>query len=269
MTSRSWMTVSGSVVLTMAGVALAGLLPDPPFTTGGFNPPSATVLKQEQGVGKVISKYVGARTKCDQKAIASLQKAYAAADVPGILAAQVGWTACVATSNTKYLADSAKLVLVGTPLCLNQAGIDGIKNSLDATLPALGILVYCDATFGIDGTTGLAVPATATIGKAEIAVAKAASKAGLAAGKCYTKAATTVNKNLGVLPAADLTKFNDCLAKASSGGLAAIAKLVLGGTLPVCLPGPLGDALIAASVGLGGDYNDETYCASPSGAFID
>ena len=269
MTSRSFKTVAGAATLLVAGVALAGLLPDPPFTGGGFNAPTATVLKQEQAVGKVITKYVGARTKCDQKALASLQKSNAAVDLPGVAAAQVAWSACVATANTKYVAARDKLLLAGTPACLNQAGIDGIKNALDVQLPLLGGIVYCDAFYGVDPVTLMNVPQTTVFVKSEIAVAKAATKAGIAAGKCYTKAASTVFKNLGVLPAADLTKFNDCIAKASAGGAAAVAKLVAAATLPTCLPGATANAVMAAAVGLGGGFNDETYCASPSGAFID
>jgi hypothetical protein len=269
MKSRVMLTLSSAGALLTAGIALAGLLPDPPFTTGGFNPPDATVLKQEQSVGKVITKYVGSRTKCDHKAIGSLQKSHLAVDPAGIAAAQAAWTACVGSANAKYIAARDKLILGGTPACLNAAGIDGIKNQLDVQLPALGGAVFCEATFGNDPVSLLNVPATAAFAKAEIAVAKVATKAGTGARKCYTKAAATVNKNLGTLPAADLIKFNDCLAKAAAGGAAAVAKLVAGGTLPGCLPGPTADLLVSAAVTLGGSFNDETYCQSPSGAFID
>ena len=260
MTSRFLKTASGSVVLLSASVALAGLLPNPPFTTGGNNAPDATVLKQEQSVGKVITGYVAGRTKCDQKAIAALQKFHAAIDPVGVTATETAWTACVAANVTKYNAARDKLVAAGTPTCLNQAGIDAIKTQLDAQLPLLGGIVYCNAFYGTNAVTGQKVPELASMVKSEVGVGKLATKAGVGAGKCYTKAASTVFKNGGTLPAADLTKFNDCITKASAGGTAGVAKLVAGGTLPSCLPGGTATAVVSAAVALGGGFNDETYC---------
>src|SRR5262245_49112422 len=95
----SFLVPTAAAALSVS-VALAGPLPDPPFSGGGFTPADTTVLKQEQGVGKVISKYSASRTKCDQKAVSDLQKAYAAVDAAKVAAAHAKWSTCVTTADT-------------------------------------------------------------------------------------------------------------------------------------------------------------------------
>ena len=271
MNKKVFVTISSSLVTLAAGAALAGTpLPDPPFTAGGFNPPSKDVLKQEQAVGGIIGKYVDARSKCDQKAIGAQQKAYEAGDVAKQTENTGKWTACVQKSNDKYTAARDKQLGKGTPSCLNHAGIGALKGQIDAQLPLLGVLVYCDGgQANPDAGTGLKIPATKDQAKAEVAVAVTAGKAGNGAGKCYTKAATTTQKNGGSLPAADLTKFTDCVNKSATKGADGITKIVAKGTLPGCLTAGTANSLVASAVALGGNFTDETYCASPSAAFLD
>ena len=242
-------------------VALAGPLPDPPFSSGGFNPPDTTVYKQELGVGKVISKYSVSRTMCDQKAVSALQKAYPpTGDGSKVGAAQDKWSICVATANSKYADARDKALLKGTPACLDQAGIDGIKAQVDAQLPALGPILFCDdGAANPDPVVGQDIPDGADEAKAEVAVAKAALKAGTGAAKCYEKALAAVVKNAGALPQADLDKFNLCIQKISDKGAAAVAKLAP--ILPPCLPMGTANAVVGAAASLAGQFTDDTYCA--------
>ena len=271
MNYRTSLLVSGSAIVFSAQVLMAGPLPDPPFQFGGFNPPDQNVLKQELAVGKIISKYAAARASCDQKAVSGLQKAYPpAGDGSKVLDNQTKWTACVAAANAKYVAARDKQLIKGTPPCLNQAGIDAIKSQLDALTPPLAALLYCDdGAASPDPTVGINIPDDKNEAKGEVSAAKNALKAGTDAGKCYDKAASAVFKNGGTILAADLTKFNDCIAKTTGKVNAAMQKLADQGVLPSCLPVVLAQGVGASAVSLGGQFTDETYCASPSAAFID
>jgi hypothetical protein len=258
-------------VLVAAGAAFGGTpLPDPPFTSGGFVPPDSTVYKQEAGVGKILTKYAVSIAKCDWKAVIGLQLAYEPANPTKIQELQNAWTACRAAAGQKYVVARDKLLLKGTPACLDAIAIDGIRGQIDAQFPLLGPLVFCDDDAAApDPVTGLNIPDFKIEAEGEVAAAKVVTKAGVNAGKCYTKGVLYALNFGGTLPAEVLAKIDACLTKASDGGNAAMAKLDQTQKLPACLPLAGAQILVGAAVDLAGQFTDETYCASPSGAFVD
>jgi hypothetical protein len=259
-----------AVCLT-ASVAIAGTpLPTPPFTTGGFLPPDGLAYKQEVAVGKLLSKYALGRTKCDQKALLALQLAYEPVGMAKVPAVQAAWTECQAGLVLKYEVARDKLLLKGTPACLDQVGIDAIRAQLDAQFPLLAPVVYCDGDAAApDPVTGLDIPDFRNEATGEAAAAAVVAKAGTYASRCYALALKEAFKAGGTIASDILDKINACLEKASASGLAAMTKLDQTQSLPSCLPLATAQALVASAVALAGQFNDETYCASPSGAFVE
>ena len=262
--------LAGAAVLAANG-ALAGTpLPDPPFSSGGFVPPDSLAYKQEVTVGKLLTKYAATIAKCDMKAVIGLQLAYQPANPTKIQDLQDAWTACHATAGTKYGLTRDKILLKGTPSCLDQAGIDAIRAQIDAQFPLLAPFVYCDGDAAApDPVTGINIPDFKIEASGEVSAAKVVTKAGINAGKCYTKALLYAFKLAGVLPPDVLTKIQDCLTKASDSGNTAMAKLDQTQKLPSCLSLTTAQNLVASAVALAGQFSDDNYCASPSGAFVD
>lgn len=255
----------------IASAALAGTpLPNPPFSSGGFVPPDSTVFKQEVAVGKVVTKYAASIAKCDQTAVLALQLAYEPANQQKVPAVQNAWTACRAGAGTKYALLRDKLLLKGTPACLDQAGIDGIRAQIDAQFPLLGPIVYCDSDAAApDPVTGLNIPDFKNEASGEVSAARVVTKAGTLAGKCYAKAVTYALKLGGTLTPDILAKINACIDKAQAGSDAAMMKLDQTQKLPSCLPLATAQGLGSSAVNLAGQFTDENYCASPSGAFVE
>jgi hypothetical protein len=252
-------------------VALAGTpLPDPPFSNGGFVPPNSIVGKQEIAVLKILTKYAVNRTKCDQKAVIGLQLAYEPTNqgkVPGL---QDAWTACVAKVGLQYTAGRDKQLLKGTPACLDQAGIDAIRDQIDGQFTLLDPQVYCDdGAAAPDPVTHLNIPDFKKEAAGEVSAAKVLVKAGTLASKCYGSAVVAALRNAGSLPPDILGKIEGCITKASTVGNAAMADLDQTQKLPDCLPLANAQGLVATVVGLGGQFTDLQYCASPSGAFVE
>src|SRR5262245_30019307 len=195
-------TMAAGIVLLASSIAFGTPLPNPPFTSGGFVPPDSDVYKQESAVSKLLNKYAVSKTKCDQKAVLALQLAYEPPGAPKVPAVQAVWTACQAKVLLKYEATRDKLLLGGTPPCLNQAGIDAIRDQLDTQIGLLGPIVYCDddgSGNAPDPVTGLNIPDFKNEAVGEVATAKVLTKAGRYAGKCYTLAAKYAFKLAGVL----------------------------------------------------------------------
>lgn len=255
-------TISGTAMVLAAGVALAGTpLENPPFTNGGFVPPNKDVLKAETASGGIVTKYTGAITKCDQKLVVALNKA--GIDLGKIADANTKWNDCKLKANTKFNDSVVKQIAKGkNPSCLDGAAIGGIKGQIDALLAINNPLVYCDGP--TDPGSGFKIPTTSNFAKGETGVGAAAVKAGSAVAKCFNKSVDADFKG-----AVDQTKHTDCVNKAAAKGLDTVNKLNGKSLLPGCLPLGVAAAIINIGVGAGGDYTDETFCASPSGAFID
>jgi len=255
-------TVIAGAICLASSIALATPLPNPPFMTGGFVPPDSDVYKQEVAVGKLLTKYALSKTKCDQKAVIALQLAYEPPGAPKVPDVQADWTECQGKVLLKYQVARDKLLLKGTPACLDQAGIDAIKGQLDTQIGLLGVVVYCDADAAApDPVTGLNIPDFKNEASGEVAVAKVLTKTGRYGGKCYSLALKYAFKLGGVLPSDILDKVNACFEKAAELGHTAVDKLEQTQQLPDCLPAANAHALVDATVTLSGDFNDETYCA--------
>jgi hypothetical protein len=263
--------VTASAVGLAAGIALAGTpLPNPPFTTGGFVPPDSLAFKQEVSVGKLLSKYSLGRAKCDWSALIGLQLAYEPANMGKVPEVQQKWTDCQAKNGLKYTVTRDKLLLKGTPACLDQAGIDGIRAQIDAQFPLLGAIVYCDdGAAAPDPVTGLNIPDFKNEASGEVSAAKVVTKAGTLAGKCYSLALKYAFKFGGTIPPEVMPKIDACFAKASDGANLAMDKLDQTQKLPDCLPVATAKFLVDQTIDLAGQFNDENYCASPSGAFVE
>ena len=263
--------VTAGAGLAVASAAIAGTpLPDPPFSTGGFVPPDSIAFKQEVAVAKFLTKYSKNRAKCDQKAVPALQLAYEPANPTKIPELQDKWTACVAKVGLKYEAGRDKLITRGTPACLDQATIDGMRSLIDTLVPLLGAIVFCDGDGAApDPVTGLNIPDFKKEAEGEVAASKVALKAGLYAGKCYLLALKYAFKLGGALDPDVLATIDACFAKASDAGNAAMEKLDQTQKLPACLPLATAEALVADTIDSAGLLNGLNYCASPSGAFVD
>jgi len=203
--------------------------------------------------------------------VLALQLAYEPANQQKVPAVQNAWTTCRAGASTKYAVLRDKLLLKGTPACLDQAGIDGIRAEIDAQFPLLGPIVYCDGDAAApDPVTGLnIIPDFKIEASGEVSAAKVVTKAGTLAGKCYTRAVTYAFKLGGMLPPDILARIDACIAKAQTGSDTAMAKLDQTQKLPSCLPLATAQGLGASAVSLAGQFTDENYCASPSGAFVE
>jgi hypothetical protein len=263
-------TVTAGAVFLTATLAVAGTpLPNPPFTAGGFVPPDSLVFKQEVAVGKILTKYAVGKSKCDQKAVIALELAYEPVGMPKVPAVQQAWSDCQAKVQAKYVTLRDKLLLKGTPACLDQAGIDAIKAQIDAQFPLLAPIVYCDGDAAApDPVTGLNIPDFKIEASGEVSASKVVTKAGVLAGKCYTLALKYAFKLGGTLPPEVLAKVDACLMKASDAGNTAMDKLDQTQKLPSCLPLGTAQALVTTTIGVAGQFSDDTYCASPSGAFV-
>ena len=137
----------------------------------------------------------------------------------------------------KYEVTRDKLLLKGTPACLDQAGIDAIKGQLDAQIGLLGGVVYCDTGAAApDPVTGLNIPDFKIEASGETSAAKVLTKTGVSAGKCYSLALKYAFKLGGTIPPDILAKVDACFTKASDKGLEDMAKLDQTQKLPACLP---------------------------------
>ena len=253
----------------IASAALAGTpLPNPPFSSGGFVPPDSTVLKQEVASGR-SSQVRGRVAKCDQTAVLR-SSSHTSRRISRRSRPCRTRTACRAGAGTKYAVLRDRLLLKGTPACLNQAGIDGIRAQVDAQFPLLGPIVYCDGDAAApDPVTGLNIPDFKNEASGEVSAAKVVTKAGTLAGKCYAKAVTYAFKLAGTLTPDILGKINACIDKAQAGSDAAMVKLDQTQKLPACLLLATAQGLGSSAVDLAGQFTDENYCASPSGAFVE
>jgi hypothetical protein len=266
---RSGFLVLGVIVL-WAGIAAAGTpLPDPPFSNGGFVPPDALAYKNEGYVAKLMSKYATTRAKCDYTAVLGLQLAYTPANPTKVSEVQAKWTACTQKIDAYYVKTRDKLVLKGTPSCLDQAGIDAIRAQLDLQLPALGSVVYCDGEGASpDPVTGIDIPDKKQEADGEVALAKVLIKVGAYAARCLDKAAGLAFKLGGTIDAANLAKIQACIDKIHTYGMDSVAKLDQTQKLPDCLPLATAQGIVDITVSTAGQFTDDVYCASPSGAFL-
>jgi hypothetical protein len=226
--------------ITMAGTPLGG-------DDTGFIAPDSATLKCEDGVGKAASKLAGAVFKCQiAQADGSLKAGGVSQDDD----------ACETAAKTAYGATVGKLT--NCPTCLNPSTtgdntisqIDGLANGA----------LYCDGTTPFGGDDNGNIPPSTTSAKCEDTAVKAVAKLTGAIAKCHAKQADTSFKT--GTPADDEACENAASAKFTT----ATSKLTTP-TCPACLVNLLptvGNLALSMIDGM----NGATYCASPSGAFL-
>jgi hypothetical protein len=273
-TARLVVTSLCAAGVVLGGTALAGTpLPDPPFSGGGFVPPTKLALTQELNAAKLIAKYAGKRAKCDHAALIALQLAYEPVGTPKVPEVQQKWTQCVQKVDLFYTVQRDKLLLKGSPSCLGQTGIDVLRALVDAQFSLLASIVYCDGDAAApDPVTGLDIPDFKQEAEGEMDAGKGILKARLYAGKCYMKAVNVAFKfipSFGMLPPEQLATIEACLQKASDVVNASLLKLDQTQKLPACFPLATAQSAADNAVAATGLITAINYCASPSGAFVD
>ena len=263
--------VSAGAICLTASITFAGTpLPNPPFSSGGFVPPDSIAFKQEANVGKLLTKYALGLVKCDQSTLIALQLAYEPANMQKVPDVQAKWTACEGAVLSKYQIGRDKLLLGGTPTCLDQAGIDAIRAQIDAQVLLLRPRVFCDGDAAApDPITGLNIPDFKNVANGEAAAAKVVTKAGTLAGKCYVLALKYAFQFAGLIPPEQLGRVTACLTKAGIVGDTAMETLDQTQKLPSCLPLAAAEQLVSETIAVAGQFTDDTDCASPSGAFVE
>lgn len=258
-------------LLAMAVPALAGTpLPDPPFSSGGFVPPTSLDLKIESYVGKSLLKYLVNSRKCDYKAVNALQLAYEPANTTKIPAEEAKWQLCRQKVSDRYAYERDAFIAKGAPPCLDQAGIDAIRVLVDAELAGTQAFVFCDADAAApDPATGLNIPDTNPEANAEAAVTKVLLRLYGYSYKCYLYGAKYAFKFGGTIPPEVMVKVDACFQKAQLKSDGAMATLDQQQKLPDCISLAAAQAAGSAAIAFQGTLTDETYCASPSGAFLD
>jgi len=235
-------------LLLTGGIAMAGTPLGGDDT--GFIAPDKTTLKCEDGVGKAASKLAGAVFKCQQKQ----------ADTSLKLGSSQDDDACEATAEGKYNATVMKLT--GCPPCLDTGGIrDNTVSQINGL--ANGAL-YCDPPTGgtpFGGDDSGNIPPSKTSAKCEDTAVKAVAKLTGAIAKCHAKQADTSLK-LGS-PQDD----EACESAASTKFTSATSKLTVANGCPSCLVTLL-PTVGSVALSMIDTMNGTTYCASPSGAFL-
>ena len=269
MRSAFYRSISLAAVVLATGVAFATPLPDPPFSNGGVVPSSIT-YKQEYNVSKVLTKYAVNTAKCDYKAVIGLQLAYEPNNATKIAELQALWTACRTKVADRYVVERDRLLLKGTPACLDQAGIDAVRAQIDAQFPLQRPTVFCDGDAAApDPATGLNIPDFKNEAEGEGDVAKLLIKVGPKTWKCYLNAAKTALRFGGTIPPLYMPKIEACFDKVAAYGAEKVATLDQTQKLPDCMPPATAQGLVDTAIDLAGEFTDEIFCASPSGAFLD
>ena len=228
--------------MAMAGTPLGG-------DDTGFIAPDKTTLKCEDGVGKAASKLAGAAFKCQT----------AQADASLKLGSSQDDDTCESAAKTKYDATVGKLT--SCPPCLNAAGTAAIRDNTVNQIDGLAnAALYCAGSTPFGGDDLGNIPPDKTSAKCEDTAVKAVAKLSGAIAKCHAKQADTSFKT--GTPADDDTCEQAAITKFGT----ATSKLTAP-PCPSCLVGLLPTVGSQAEPMID-SMNSNTYCASPSGAFL-
>jgi hypothetical protein len=251
----------GLLALTV-GSAAGTPLPDPPFSSGGFVPPTSLDLRIEGYVGKSLLKYATNSRKCDYKAVIGLQLAYEPENVTKVPELQAKWQLCRQKVSDRYAYERDLFIAKGAPACLDQAGIDAIRAQVDADLAATQAVVFCDGDAAApDPVTQLDVPDFKPEANGEADVAKVLLKLGGYSYKCYLLAVKYAFKFGGAIPPEYLAKIDLCFQKAQTRSDDAMATLDQRQKLPGCISLAAAQAAGTAAIAFQGTLTDEIYCA--------
>jgi len=242
-----FMLMTAAAFTLSAGLAVAGT----PFGADdtGFVPPDKDTAKCEDGVSKEVSKLGAALLKCNIKDSDDQFKNGGTGSFDGV--------ACQVAARGKYDTKTGALTCTGPAACVDRPGLRDLTTTL---INLNGGVVFCDSSSGTaqDAPNTGFVPADKETQKCEDAIAKSASKLLGAIVKCHIKAADQALKGKPYNEEAceqiamgqyDLKTFTilecpSCLGAAAQGALRDLVETLLDGN------------------------NVGSYCASPSGAFL-
>lgn len=231
-------------------------------------------FKCESGTGKALTKFVGAKSKCVSKCLATGRKA--SGPYTECFAPFGGATATCIQDASKGAEAKARAAIIKAcskdcPECYGQATCDTgepFVMTTEGLLDAQGPLVYCTENGG--GTP------TKEVGKCEDAVSKSLVKYVGAYSKCYDKCnANVFNGKIAegsCDPPATDPATQACIAKAQPKAIDGIDKACAdAGANPSCYSAALdsGAEWVALTEGILNGQIPTIACGSPSGAFID
>ena len=233
------------MVALAAGIAVGPARAATPFggDDTGFVPPDKATLKCESSVTKNAAKLTLAVSICHIKA----------ADA-GVKGKTFDEEACETAARGKYDHANGKLIC---PSCIDSATIgDNVETQLDT---ATNAAIYCDTTSGMafGGDDSGFVPANKDAEKCQNLTTKQLALLGGTVSKCHNKLAAQALKGVSfdeeACEDAAVAKFNAFTAKLTN--------------CPACLSSALGTLGQSTADGLDAALA-QTYCASPSGAFL-
>jgi hypothetical protein len=249
---------AGLVLATGVAVAVAGT----PFGGDDFGtiPSNKDTLKCEQSIDKAVGKAVGCIGKCTASEASGKLANDAAEDMCEKNNAGKSCLEKFAASVTKAKTKDTS----GGCNCVNGSAISGIVESV---LDGMNNTVYCDSTsgtpFGGDDTGFIPVAKSATA-KCEASVAKAVSKAVACVIKCH---ASRASGKLADDTAEDACEKNNAGKSCLEKFTASVTKAQAGDTSGGC--NCVSGTGLAGTIESQLDINSAlTYCASPSGAFL-
>jgi hypothetical protein len=240
---------------------------------------SKAVLKCEDTTNKTLGKFIGSKTKCFQKCIATQRKAVTPAfptcfppytdptENACITGSLKGAEAKAGAGIAKACAAAASCPACYTPTtkCSDASGGNPFVQSTETTVDAFGPILYCVENGGN-------VPSK-TDGKCEDGLTKALVKFVGAKGKCYQKCNDTLNK--GTIPAGSCTPpasdpaTATCVSTATTKANASIDKacFTAPATAPACLIFQTSAGWTTAAEASVDATTPTIYCATPPVTF--
>jgi hypothetical protein len=253
---------TGLVLAAGVTVALAGT----PFggDDTGTIPSGKTTLKCESSIAKGVGKAVGCIGKCTASRSSGKFADDAAEDACEKMSTPTPGKSCL----EKFAASAAKAQSGDTTGGCNCVNVATLSTIIEGDLDSMNNAVYCDTTsgtpFGGDDTGDLPVAKSATA-KCEDGVNKLVGKAVACIIKCHNSRASG---KLADDTAEDACEKNNagksCLEKFTAGVTKAQSKDTSGGCN--CINGATLANTIETTLDTG---NSLTWCASPSGAFLE
>jgi len=255
----------GAGVALAAGVAVA--IAGTPFggDDTGTIPSGKTTLKCESSIAKAVGKATGCVGKCHASRSSGKFTSDTAEDACESMSTPPG-KSCL----EKFTASGAKAQSGDTTGGCNCVNVPGLATIIEADLDGMNNSVYCDTTsgtpFGGDDTGDLPVAKSLTA-KCEDGVNKLVGKAVACVIKCHNSRASgkladdtaedACEKQSTPAGKSCLEKFTAGVTKAQSKDTSGGCNCIVGATLATTIEGVLD----------GG--NNLTWCASPSGAFVE
>jgi len=244
---RSFKLMSAAAFTLSAGVALAGT----PFggDDTGFVPPDKDTAKCEDSVSKQVSTLSNDLLKCNIKDSDDQFKNGGTGSFDGV--------ACQVAARGKYDTKTGALTCTGPATCVDRPGLRDLTTTL---INLNGGVVFCDNSSGTaqDAPNTGFVPPNKDVQKCENGVAKSAAKLIGAIVKCHVKAADQALKG---------KPYNEEACEQIAMGQYDLKTFTIPGC-PACL-GTAGQGALRDLVETLLDSNNNgSYCASPSGAFL-